>query len=386
MDDFGNLAGARWQRTSVASDLGVDTSASPWGIDAFWLAALPCPAAVFDAQGSLATANARFHERFCDHECAPSLSAFLARFEGLEIAPERLSQSDGTPGFHTPCGHWFLLHVAALQEERRLLTAIDLSERAEALRGHREMQEQLLFSSRVMSLGEMTTTLAHELNQPLATIINYLSAARSLLERPLDRLDEEARTLLVAGLGEALLQTEHAAAVVARIREFVRARQPVRAPHDLAASIQRVLQLQRLDAHERQVRLHTEVDPGLPMVLIDRVMVEQVLANLIRNAIEAMDKTPPPEREIRISVRRNLDKRAEVRVADRGPGLCDQDGSQLFTPFFTTKANGMGVGLSICRSIVEYHEGSLYAEPNGERGLSFVFTLPLVSTHESLAG
>jgi len=349
-----------------------------------WLASLPFPAAIVGDDDGLITANPDFHGLL-----RTDVGAFAddlhRSFEGLPSGADSMAALDGCAAYHAASGHWFLLRLRDLRDACRLLVATDLSERVAALHDHRELQEQLLFSSRAMSLGEMTTTLAHELNQPLATILNYLSAARTLLDRNSADQSEEARALLSAGLAQAQLQTEHAAAVVARIREFVRTREPVREARDLGESIGRVLQLQRLAAAAQQVRLAADIDPSLPAVMMDRVMVEQVVSNLVRNAIEAMDKTPPSEREVRVAVQRSLDGRAEVRVSDRGPGLGAHAGEDFFAPFFTTKSSGMGVGLSICRSIIEYHEGSLYAEANEGPGLSFVFTLPLADLRGAAA-
>jgi len=373
MDDDGNLAS---HVGATRPPFGAAAPAVGASVGTDWLSALPVPAAVIDRHERVQRANRRFCERFMPAGQIMRCVTVLSAFEGLE-PEDGLQTSAGATGFHGPSGHWYHLHRGTLADGESLLTLQDLTERAAALRGFRELQEQLLFSSRVMSLGEMTTTLAHELNQPLATILNYLSASRSLLEQAGPDLSDQARSLLLAGLGQAQLQTEHAAAVVARIREFVRAREPALQPESLAEAIGRVLQLQRLDAHQHQVRIHAEIDPALPMARMDRVMVEQVLANLLRNAIEAMESTPPPEREIRLRAGSNLEGRLEVRISDRGCGLGQQPQDELFTPFFTTKPNGMGVGLALCRSIIEYHEGSLYAEPNSGRGLTFVFTLPV---------
>lgn len=352
-----------------------------------WTEALPYPCALFDRpQRRMLRSNAAFRLAFAGG-AGHDLGLFLRGFDSAsttlnEALGEALRDPDSrrsceADGFHPQTGRWFRLTLATPPGpyDCWVLSAIDLTERAETLSSQRRMQDQLLFSSRVMSLGEMATTLAHELNQPLATILNYLSAARSLLEGR-GPSDADRHRLLVAALGQAHTQAEQAAAVVARIREFVRSREPRREPLILDESFARVLQCLRLDAHRQNVRVEMDIDPTLPRVLVDRIMIEQVLTNLLKNAIEAMEATPVADREVRLIARRALDGRVEVRVSDRGPGLGDGDEAQLFAPFFTTKANGMGVGLSICRSIVEFHEGSLYVERNPERGLSFVFTVP----------
>jgi signal transduction histidine kinase len=241
----------------------------------------------------------------------------------------------------------------------------------DGVRQNRALQEQLLSSSRVMSAGEMATTLAHEINQPLAAVINCLSAARALLRRPSGHIARLRQTLELA-----YEQTEQAAAVVARIREFVRAREPRRERLCVRTMIDKVVQLQQLDAQKHRVTLHVMTAAELPEVLVDRLMIEQVLTNLVRNAIEAMQTTHPAERSVTISARADLDGHVEVRVADRGPGITLAEEAQLFTLFFTTKPNGMGIGLAICRSIVEFHQGHLYFERGPGGGSVFVFTLP----------
>jgi signal transduction histidine kinase len=137
-----------------------------------------------------------------------------------------------------------------------------------------------------------------------------------------------------------------------------------------------VLDLLALEAERHRVSIDIEIAPALPEVEVDRVMIEQVLLNLIKNAIEAMRECAPRQRRLRVSARRNLDDAIEVRVSDRGCGLAPGAAEQLFTPFFTTKPDGLGIGLSICRSIVEYHGGRLFFENNPEGGSVFAFTLP----------
>lgn len=340
--------------------------------------ALPHGCAVFTADGSkLRLANAQFVEDFGDD--VGDRRSFESRFENPTHAAE---PGDGaaqhSEAFCPATGRWHSLRWVALDypggEGSLLLTTQDLTERVEALRRHRAQQEQLLFTSRVMSVGEMATTLAHEINQPLAAIINYLGAAGRLLENQAQLPPRVAEALALAKS-----QAEHAAAVVARIREFVRAREPRREPTRVADLIEHSLQLLRPDAQKRRVRITVDLPETLPDVLVDRVMIEQVLTNLIKNAIEAMRLTPPAERAIRLCGRVNLDHRVELRVSDRGTGLSAADEGQLFTPFFTTKPNGMGVGLAICRSIVEFHEGTLYFERNADQGATFAFTLAPVT-------
>jgi len=270
-------------------------------------------------------------------------------------------------------GRWYALHWGEAEHEGRalaLLTAIDISERIEALDSHKSQQEKLLFTSRMMSVGEMAATLAHELNQPLAAIVNYLNGSLRLIDQAggpaqVERALQAART-----------QAEHAAAVISRVREFVRAREPRRDAQDVHAMAATVLELLRLEAERQQLRIDIALSASLPPVYADRVMVEQVLLNLVKNAIEAMRGIPVAQRELRVEGRVNLDGEVEIRVCDRGTGLSSAEQDQLFSPFFTTKNDGLGIGLAICRSIIEYHEGRLFFEPREGGGSVFGFTLP----------
>lgn len=276
---------------------------------------------------------------------------------------------------HVKTGVWYRAGRQAVVLEDGgtgvILSVSNVNEQMRALNQHRTRQDNLLFNARRMSVGEMATTLAHELNQPLAAIVNYLSFAGSLIPRltaPPPRLDEAIEL--------AMAQARHAADVVARMREFVRAREPRRELHDLTEIITSVLRLLQLEAQGHRVGIEIDVEPAIGKVHIDRVMIEQVLLNLVKNAIEALAAVDAERRRIRVGVRINLDDHAEVRVADQGNSLSVDEADRAFSPFYTTKAEGMGVGLSICRSIVEYHEGRLFFEPEPSGGNAFVFTLP----------
>lgn len=335
--------------------------------------AVGVPCARFDAQGSLIAANEAFSIEFGS---TADRRSFTERFESFNSDRDALGGSGNDEVYCPANGRSYALHWARPEPGfGDVVTVVNLTERTETQRRHRAMQEQLMFTSRAMSVGEMATTLAHELNQPLAAIINYLSIAQryqsSLTDAP-PRLGE--------ALGYARSQAEHAAAVIARLREFVRSRQPQRESHPPAELVTHTLTLLQLEAQKQRIRVELDLPGDLPRISVDRVMIEQVLANLIKNSIEAMRDTPPSERRLHITALLNADDRVEIRVADRGSGISDHDGAQVFSPFFSTKQNGLGVGLAICRSIIEYHEGSLYFEPNEGGGAVFVFTLTPASS------
>jgi len=333
------------------------------------LEAVPFACAAFDrATGALVSGNSRFDADLGTLPGHAQREALLATLYG-ELTGDARGEEVRAPG----SGRWYALHWRDLDCGRRalsLLTAVDISERIETLDSHKSQQEKLLFTSRMMSVGEMAATLAHELNQPLAAIVNYLNGSLRLIDQAGGPVQVER------ALQAARTQAEHASAVIARVREFVRAREPRRDAQDLPLIVDTVLELLRLEAERLQLRVELALAPRLPPVYADRVMVEQVLLNLVKNAIEAMREVPAAQRGLRIEARVNLDGDVEVRVCDRGPGLSQAQSEQLFSPFYTTKSDGLGIGLAICRSIIEYHEGRLFFEARDGGGSVFGFTLP----------
>ncbi|MCD9029453.1 two-component sensor histidine kinase [Luteimonas sp. BDR2-5] len=333
------------------------------------LEAVPFACAAFARDtGTLVAANTRFAKDLGALPGHAHRDALLASLYGDATGDAR-----GEEVRAPDSGRWYALHWRELDSGGRalsLLTAVDISERIEALDSHKSQQEKLLFTSRLMSVGEMAATLAHELNQPLAAIVNYLNGSLRLVDQAGGPVQVE-RALLAART-----QAEHASAVIGRVREFVRAREPRRDAQDLPVIVDTVLELLRLEAERQQLRVELALAPQLPQVYADRVMIEQVLLNLVKNAIEAMREVAAAQRGLRIEARVNLDGEIEVRVCDRGPGLSQAQSEQLFSPFYTTKTDGLGIGLAICRSIIEYHEGRLFFEARDGGGSVFGFTLP----------
>jgi len=231
-----------------------------------------------------------------------------------------------------------------------------------------EAEESLLRSSRFLSVGEMTTTLAHEINQPLAAIVNYLNVAKRMLKSDSDQDP-------MAPLVEASEQADRASAIVRRLREFVQSRQPKREFITISNLVESSIRAIRNLAQQYQTRITTELDEQLPFVEGDRVLLEQVLVNLLKNALEAAGNS---DRSAVVTVRAsiNLERQIEILVLDNGPGLSPKIKSRLFEPFATSKASGMGVGLSISRSIVEYHQGRILYRSNPAGGCIFGLALP----------
>jgi two-component system, LuxR family, sensor kinase FixL len=254
-----------------------------------------------------------------------------------------------------------------------LLRLTDRREQGRALQRQLDDREQLLFTSRVFSVGEMATTLAHELNQPIGATANLLRGLRSRLARRKQPLDGEE----AGALERAIEQVMFAARVITRIREFTHSHQPRHGRVDLAALLRASASLLDWDLRRSRARLQLQLPEGAVLVRGDEVMLQQVLANLMRNALDAMRADPPedPQLTLTLAVKGH---EAIVQVCDNGCGLGDDAAARLFVPFASSKPNGMGIGLSICRSFVELHQGRLWFTRNAERGATFHVGVPLM--------
>lgn len=274
---------------------------------------------------------------------------------------------------------------------------LDISERKEIEDLNRLQQEKLASSARLASMGEIASTLAHELNQPLAAISSYTTGALNLLAGSDANAKIDAANLRLA-LERANAQAQRAGQIIRSVHAFVKQREPAREPIAIQTLIDGIVPLIELQAHKFFVGLYINVAPGLPSVLADRVLIEQVLLNLTRNAIEAMETTAPQHRILRIDAWRtaardaaenaaandddnsngnNLMQPVRIAVIDRGHGIAPEIGDRLFSSFFSTKAEGMGMGLNICRTTIEFHGGQLTSRANPKGGTIFEFSLPV---------
>jgi len=249
-------------------------------------------------------------------------------------------------------------------------SVLDVTANKRAEEMARQQQERLQFTSRLVTMGEMASTLAHELNQPLSAIASYNAGCLNKLEAGEFTRDEMIQ--VSRKLGQ---QAQRAGQIIRRTYEFVRRSEPNLMRCNINDVVDDALGFIETDARKREVPIEKEFADGLGDVMADRVMVEQVLLNLIRNAIDAMQDTPPPHRSVVVATHAMKDGIA-VSVADHGVGIAADVAASLFAPFFTTKAEGMGMGLNICRSIVELHEGRLWFEPRPGGGTVFTFSLP----------
>jgi signal transduction histidine kinase len=301
-------------------------------------------------------------------EALPGLAAARCADTGLAL-PRRLCIGDA---------HQWDAELAVLAPGQVLLRLADRREQRRVLQRQLDDREQLLFTSRVLSVGEMATTLAHELNQPIGATANLLRGLRARLARP--QLSDEASPRLSGeestALDRAIEQVMFAARVVARIREFTQSHQPRRTCFDLAGLLRASASLLDWDVQRTGARLTLELPPAPVPVRGDEVMLQQVIVNLIRNALDALRTDPPadPHVALRMSVRAH---EVEVQVRDNGCGLGDEAAAKLFVPFASSKPSGMGLGLSICRSFVELHQGRLWFSRNAGRGATFHVGLPL---------
>ncbi len=249
----------------------------------------------------------------------------------------------------------------------------DLTEKFEAEVRLQELQAELVHTSRLSAVGTLASALAHELNQPLTAIANYMAAGRDLV----DDFKPETADILRYALDESNKGALRAGQIVRRLRDFVAKGEIETQILSLGKLINDATTLGLVGAREKGVSWSIEIEPDIDNVLADRVQVQQVMVNLMRNAIEAMEDTPVKNLVVRA---RLLDhEHVEISVADTGHGVPDDLINQLFQPFISTKAKGMGLGLSICRTIVEAHGGHLSVESDNGGGTIFKFTLSHIS-------
>lgn len=247
---------------------------------------------------------------------------------------------------------------------------LDVTERKQAEELYRQQQEKLQFTGRLITMGEMASTLAHELNQPLSAIASYSTACLNMIEHGDVRPPE-----LKEPLSKMNVQARRAGTIIRRVHEFVRRSEPKRVSCSLDDIVEEAAGLIEADARKRDIRIVSALAGNLPPVLADRVMIEQVLLNLIRNGMDAMATCPPERRRLLIETGADAEG-VQVAVRDAGDGIPPDVAEKLFSPFFTTKPDGMGMGLNICRSIVELHRGRLWFESAGEYGTVFILKLP----------
>jgi len=257
----------------------------------------------------------------------------------------------------------------------------DISDRKKAEFEVQQQRNELAHVTRVAALGELTSSIAHELNQPLAAIRNYANAAQRFLSRSEPDLSK-ARDAL-----EGIVRDDRRAAeVISRVREFLKKEEPRYQPVQMNQVIQEVLAFIRSDAVLEGLTIETELAPALPVVLGDRVQLQQVLLNLMLNSVDAMNKVKPELRKLVIKTENEEDRNVKVSVRDLGAGIDEAHQDKLFESFFTTKPKGMGMGLAISQRIIHAHGGSIWAENHPGGGATFCFRLPSRSEEKTVPG
>ncbi|GLV27260.1 sensor histidine kinase [Sphingobium sp. Cam5-1] len=300
------------------------------------------------------------HDGYIDH--------YLSTGEKRIIGIGRLTSARRRDGSTFPIE----LSVGEVQDRgQRLFTGFirDLTERQQAERRVADLQAELSHASRVTAMGTLASALAHELNQPLTAIANYLEAGRDLLDAdgPVDR------EMLREAMDESARQALRAGEIIRSLREFIKRGETMRQPESLRELLAEGAALAFIGMDSRGIDMDISVDRRVDRVLVNRVQLQQVIINLIKNAMEAMAHSPA--RILRLSAAPAEDGRVEVIVADSGTGLDPDMSRTLFMPFTTSKPSGMGVGLSISQTIVEGHGGRIWAQPSQWGGTAFHFTL-----------
>ena len=307
--------------------------------------------------------------------CHPDPARFMA--EARKLAPHQTPQElHDTELQNSLNGHWYQLRERAIQwvdgRVVRMEIGTDITDRVNMEELNNQQLERLQQTSRLITMGEMASSLAHELNQPLAAIANYNMGCVNRLQANDYRPEE-----LLAAMQKASAQAERAGKIIRRVRDFVKKSEPNRGAVQIDEVIEEIIGFAEIEARKAGVRISVVVPADLPPAYADKIMIEQVVLNLVKNGIEAMHATPRAERELAISARANGKDFIEVKVADRGHGVLVEQTEKLFAPFYTTKPEGMGMGLNICRSIIEFHHGRLWAVANPGGGSVFSFTLPV---------
>ena len=260
----------------------------------------------------------------------------------------------------------------ALLEHSLQSTARDIVERKRAEQALAKAQQELAHAGRVFSIGELTASLAHEINQPLAAIVANANASRRWLDRKVPNYK-----LAQASLESIVRDGNRASAIIQRVRSFSAKALPSRAPLDVNDVIREVIAIASHEIAREQVGLQTQLAEALPAVVADRIELQQVVLNLVINSIEALRPIVGRPKELLISSSRRNRSTVEVAITDNGSGIDAQHMERMFDAFFTTRSHGMGLGLAISRRIIEAHNGTLRVSPNPRWGLTLAFTLPV---------
>jgi PAS domain S-box-containing protein len=291
------------------------------------------------------------------------------------LSRDSLSDNAHSPAvYYAPGNAWFEVRERWIEwvdgRTARLQVATDVTTQHLAEEMSRSQQEKVQLTSRLITMGEMASSLAHELNQPLTAIANYSMGTVARVKS-----GNATPEVILPALEKASEQAQRAGAIIRRIREFVKRSEPNRSLTDARSIVEDAVAFAEIEAKRRNVIIHTSIPEHIEPVFVDAILIEQVLLNLLKNGIDAMRDIPENARQLNLHI---ADRAAEVEfaVADRGHGVPDALKAKLFEPFFSTKQDGMGMGLNICRTIIEFHHGRLTVEDNPGGGAIFKFSLP----------
>lgn len=261
----------------------------------------------------------------------------------------------------------------AIIDEKRVFTGFihDITQRQQTEMRLQDLQAELAHVGRISEMGSLASSLAHELNQPLTAIANYSEAARDLFS---EKMDEEKTLLIQEALDETAKEAIRAGQIVARLRQFISQGETERRPESLSRLIGEANALALVGSREHGIEVQVQLNQAADLIFVDRVQIQQVLINLIRNAIDAMLGSTTKSLTIRSET--GPDELVTITIEDTGSGISESVAEQLFQPFVSTKETGMGIGLSICRDIVEAHGGRIWFEPSRDGGTIFHFTVP----------
>ena len=265
---------------------------------------------------------------------------------------------------------WIVITNRALALFGIWITAFLIANRKRVERELSEKDSELRRVSRLSDMGQMTSVLAHEINQPLTAISSYIQAARRILEKG----DDDAQVKAYENMDKAVTQSTRAAEIIRRLRQFIEKGEAEYSKGDINAIVEESCAMALIDAARKGVSAKVNLGRNLPLVVMEKIQIQQVVVNLVRNSLDALMDSE--RRELTVTTLAAENDSVEVAVSDTGPGLPDNVAKQLFKPFVTTKPDGMGVGLSICRSIIDEHGGRLWTTPNPGGGTIFCFTLP----------
>lgn len=327
-----------------------------------------------DAEGSQAVTQAP-SLMFCNYHYhrlfGNDIAGHLALLRGWPVADSWVGEEVYIEGVD----RWFEVRTQQIRwvdgQPAQLLVATDITALRPIREKQKQQEEQLQQTSRLVTMGEMASSIAHELNQPLAAISNYATGLTRRMQpgspAPVDN------TQIAETLDKITRQAQRAASVIQRVRDFVRRQTAEQRDISVDEILTEALALAEIVAKRQGVVMSVDVAPDLPRLSADQILIEQVLLNLLKNGIDAMRGQKEATLTLRVQATRDA---VQFSVADQGPGIPDEMKEQVFEPFFTTKNEGMGMGLNICRTIIESHAGRLWVEDNHPRGCVFRFTLP----------